>query len=311
MATQFVSVSAMSDAALQGTVVDAFRTSIDENEKLWKSTLGFEESETTKPFEEYENWAGIGSAPPRREGEQFVTDTPKQGFRLRISQLEYGIMIPISESTWRFVKRGEKNLREVMKPAEMVAESMAVTNEILASDIYGNAFSASFTGPDGVSLVSNAHVLIRGGTDSNYLGAVSFSQSSLEAAIVQGDRMKEDTGLQRGVKPGKRRLVIPNEYQFEAKRILESTGQSNTANNAINALKDEGLMPAKNRWLPSTTNWFIRNMGETNTLHAIFETKPKVDSFGDDKLHMRYFRCYQMCAFAFGLNWRGVQGSDF
>lgn len=312
MSTQFLSTSSMSDAAIQGTVKKAFRTSIEKNEMLWKKSLGFEEMETDKPFEEFENWAGIGVASQRQEGERFRTDVPKQGFRTRINQLFYGIMIPISEQTWKYVKRGHKNIREVMKPAEMVAESMATCNELLASDIYGNAFSATAQPhADGVALISASHVLIRGGTDSNYLGAVSFSQSSLEAAIIQADRFKEDTGLQRGVKTGKRTLVLPNEYQFEAKRILESTGQHNTANNAINALKDEGLVVAKNRYLPSTTNWFIRHSGEENCLLAIFGEKPQIKEFGDNQVHIKYFQCFQECAFGIGLNWRGLQGSDF
>lgn len=311
MATAGVTTTQFDDAAIRGTVKDAFVATYKETTPLWKSTLGFEEEETNRPFEEWTSFTEIGLAARKEQLQQVAIDVPKQNYTKRINVIAYAIMVPASEEAIRFLKAGTGPLRTVVQPAQMAARSMKQTNEVLASDVYGNAFSSSFTGMDGVALVSASHKLGRGGTDSNYIGTVSLSQSGIEAAMVQSRSFKDDVGLPVGIMDGKRILVIPPAYEFEAERILTSTLQSNTANNAINTLKDKNISPQVNRYLPSSTNWFIRNMGEKQCLIALFETKPNLDDFGDDKTMTKYFRAYEMCAFDFGLNWRGIQGSDF
>lgn len=311
MATVGLSSSAWSDAAIKGTARSCFLSENEKAAKKWEKTLGFEEAKVDSPYEEYMNAADIGLAPRKEEFAQVATDTPKQGYTMRLYVLAYAVMIGISEEMIRYLRKGKMSVKEVMKPTEMVARSLAYTNEVLASDVYGNAFDTNFTGKDGQPLISTAHKLVRGGTASNKIGTVSFSQSSLEAALIQRTRFVNELGLPIGARDGKTILVLPPEYMFEAKRILQSTGQSNTANNAINALKDEDLDPRYNQWLPSTTNWFIRNMGETDCLYANFETKAELRDFSDDKTHAKWFQAYQNVAFGFGLNWRGVMGSDF
>lgn len=310
MATSGLTTHQMDDAAMRGTIKSAFRVKYKESTPKWKS-MGFEEESTVRPWEEYTSFTGIGLAPRKEENQQVAIDVPKQNYTRRINVYEYAIMIPVSEAMDRFIKRGVVSIREYIKPSEMTAESMKQTNEVLAVDIFGNAFNSAYSGSDGVALVSTAHKLGRGGTASNYIGVASFSQSSIEAAVIQGDRFLDDVGLQVGVKDGKRKLIIPVEYRMEARRILKSEKQSNNNTNAINALIDEDLDVVSNRYLPSTTNWFMVNAGETDGLHCNTETEAEMRSFKDDKTHTKYFQAYQMKGFDFGLNWRRVQGSDF
>jgi len=298
------------DASIRGTVKDAFRVKYKESKPRWKM-LGFEEDTTNRPWEEYTSWSGMGLTPRKEENQQVVIDVPKQNQTLRVTVYEYALMMAISEAADRFIKNGTMSIRQYIQPSEMLAESVKQTNEILAADIFGQAFSTGSLGMDGVPLVSATHELGRGGTDSNYLGTASFSQSSLEAALIQGDRFKDDVGLQVGVKEGKRKLLIPPEYRMEAKRILKSEKQSNNNLNAINVLFDEDLEVVVNRYLPSQSNWFFVNSGEPQGLFCNVETEAQMRSFKDDKTHTKYFQVYQMIAFAFGLNWRRVQGSDF
>ena len=44
---------------------------------------------------------------------------------------------------------------------------MANTKEVKGADVLNNAFSSSFTGGDGVSLINTAHPLSGGGTAAN------------------------------------------------------------------------------------------------------------------------------------------------
>lgn len=308
MATAGVTTHQFDDAAIRGSIKSAFRVTYDNTKPLWKD-LGFEESDTIKPWEEFSSFTGIGLAPQREEFQQVAIDVPKQNYTQRVNLLEYAIAIPVSDTALRFLKRAQVQLKDALKAPKMAAESMSQTNEVLASDVFGNAFSTDFTGMDGVPLVSTAHKLGRGGTTSNHLGAVSFAQASLEAAIIQANKFPDDVGLPVGVRNGERWLVLPEEYSFEADRILNSTQQSNTANNAINTVKGK-FVSKPNRYLPSTSNWFVVNKGEEDGLHAIFETKPMMKEFSDDKVHAMFFEAYQMVAFTFGLNWRRVQGSN-
>lgn len=310
MATMALTSHQFDDAAMRGTIKSAFRKKYEESKPLWKN-MGFEEETTTRPWEEYTSYTGLGLAPRKEENQQVVIDTPKQNYTRRITVFEYALMMAMSEAMDRFIKRGTVAVRQYIRPAEMIAEALKQTNEVLAADIFGNAFSAAFTGADGVSLVSASHKLGMGGTASNYIGLASFSQSSLETALIQGDRFVDDRGLQVGVADGKRILVIPPEYRMEAKRILKSTHESNNNTNAINVLHDEQLDPQPNRYLPSFTNWFIVNTGEKDGLIALTETETEMRSFKDDKTHTKYFQGYMMRGFDFGLNWRRVQGSDF
>lgn len=310
MATQGVSSHQFTDAAIRGTIKSSFIKQLKAGKPYWERS-GFEKMTSTKPFEEFTSFTGTGIASRKEEFQQVSTDAPKQNYTKRVSFTVFAMAIPVSEEALRFLKRGSMSGREFLKPATMAANSMKQTNEILGSDVFGNAFDANYLGPDGVSLVSNAHKLGRGGTSSNYIGKASFSQTSIEAADIQADRFPDDVGLQVGVAQGKKKLLIPPEYKFEAKRILNSTQQSDTANNAINALKDEDYSFEINPYLPSVTSWFKINEGETDGLYAIFETEPEARDFSDDKTHTMFFEAYEMVGYDFGLNWRRVQGSDF
>jgi hypothetical protein len=57
------------------------------------------------------------------------------------------------------------------------------------------------------------------------------------------------------------KLIIPKELMFEAERILKSTLQNDTANNAVNALKTTGMFKGGvvvNHYLTDADAWFIR-----------------------------------------------------
>ncbi len=310
MATNGISSHQWTDAVINGTIKSSFLKRINSKKPYWKRS-GFEQSSTKKPFEEFTSFTGIGVASRKEEFQPVGLDAPKQNYTRRVNMTVFAQAIQISEEAERYLKNGTMSGKEFLKPAVMVADSMTQTNELLASDVFGNAFDATnYPGSDGVALISASHKLGRGGTASNYLGRVSFSQSSIEAALIQADRFPDDVGLQVGVMQGKRKLLLPPEYRFEAKRILNSTQQSDTANNAINALQGEDLTYEVNPYLPSTTSWYVINEGEEDGLYAIFETEPMAKQFTDDKTHSSFHEGYENVGFDFGLNWRRLQGSD-
>jgi hypothetical protein len=189
-----------------------------------------------------------------------------------------------------------------------VADSLATACEILAADVYGNAFSTT-KGllPDGYPICSASHKTPRGTTFSTTLGAVSFSDTGIETALITADKMPAGNGIPGGIKSVA--IVGPPEYKFKAARILESDLESSSANNAINALKGEGLKYKANRYLASTTNWFLRNKVD-NGLVALWGEKPNVQEVGLDLQRAVVFSGNMMVAFACAGNARVLLGSS-
>jgi hypothetical protein len=73
--------------------------------------------------------------------------------------------------------------------------------------------------------------------------------------VIQIGQAVNDRGLNIALRPKK--LIVPVNLMFEAKRILKSEQQSGNANNDINALK--GMFDfTVNHYLTDTDAWFIK-----------------------------------------------------
>jgi len=309
MATESITSHEFDDASLRGTIMKMWRHRNGMQAKRWEKQ-GFKKMTTKKPFEEFSRMSGIGPAPIKEQNAQTKIDVPKQGETKRVNVTARAVMIPISEEMQRFLSRGQISPRQVLKPTEMVNDSVHIAMETDAADIFANAFdTTNAPGPDLVSLVNDSHRLIKGGTDSNYIGPVSFDQASLEAAAVQSRKFLDDVGIPVGVGDGERILALPEDYVEEAERILMSTLQSDNANNAINVLKNKRYRIEGNPHFASSSNWFVVHPQIDGCLIMLVETEPRVDDFGDDKTGTRFFRAYVMYGVDF-YEWRGIQGSD-
>ena len=141
-----------------------------------------------------------------------------------------------------------------------LARSMAHTKQVKAANVLNNAFSASYTGGDGVSLINTAHTLADGGSLANRQTTMSdLNETSLENALISISTFVDDRNMilaLRGMK-----LIVPPQLQFVADRLLETPGRVGTADNDINAVKNMGLLPegyTVNHFLTDTDAWFIR-----------------------------------------------------
>ncbi len=149
-------------------------------------------------------------APRREELAQAAVDIVKEGYTTRVNQYSYGINLPVSREALKF-----KQYRDAIMGAESVNESLWNSVEILCADVYANAFSSTVgLLPDGLPICSASHKLPRGGTFSTALGAVSFTETGIEAALIQGSKMPGGHGIPVGVKGTK--VIIPEDYKFKA-----------------------------------------------------------------------------------------------
>jgi hypothetical protein len=110
-----------------------------------------------------------------------------------------------------------------------------------------------------VVLCSTAHPLVSGGVNSNTPStAADLNETSLENAVIQIAAWTDERGLLIAAKPKK--LIIPPSLQFVATRLLETELRVGTADNDINALKNNGSISegyTVNHYLTDTNAWFL------------------------------------------------------
>jgi hypothetical protein len=294
-------VTANESAALKETLLFAFKTASDGTPEY--KGMGINEVSSNDAYEEMVEYAGFGPAPVKEQMAQMAVDVVQQGYTKRITQVASAVMMPVSEEAIRFQK-----YKEAIDAAGSIAESLRLRVEYLVSDMFGNAFDATnFAGPDGASLCSLTHKLIRGGTFSNRMATdASLSETALETITVQCRKMPGSHGHPVGVQP--RRVIGPPDLEWEAKRILNSAQQNDTMNNAINAIKGEGMVWKGNRFLPSSTNWFV-GTSAPKSLYIIWTKKAEFRDYEVNAQRAKVFDGYQML----GVDWvdpRGLIGSN-
>jgi len=216
----------------------------------------FEQNKSDKAYEEDLGISSFGLAVVKTEGSPISYDTERQGFTSRYNHVVYALGFIITREIYEDDLYGKVGAQK----AKALARSLRQTKELVAANIYNRAFTAGYTGGDGVVLCSTAHVNVAGGTFSNKIATdADISEAALEQAVIDIAGYRDDRGLLIAAKPDK--LVIPYQLQFEAKRILGSDGRVGTDLNDANVLKDSGIFSQVivNHYLNSTGNddWFI------------------------------------------------------
>lgn len=288
-------------ASLKETLLFAFKTASEGPPEYKK--CGFQEIESNDAYEEMTEYAGFGPAPEKPQMATMAVDTVQQGYTKRVNQTAYAIMMPVSREAKRFSK-----YKEAIDGAGSIKESLNLRVEYLCADIFANAFDATnFAGPDGASLCSTSHKLIRGGTYSTRMATdASLSETAIETIITMTRKMPGSHGHPVGVMPKK--IVGPYDLEMEAKRVLKSDKQNDTMLNATNAIKDEGLTFQGNRFLASTTNWFTVTSAKKG-LYVIWTTKPDFEEFGVNAQQATVYSGYMMLGVDY-VDPRAVIGSN-
>ena len=206
-------------------------------------------------YEEDQEVTGFGLAPIKPQGQATAYDTMQQGVTSRFTHIAYSLGFIITQEAF------DDNLYEKvgMQRTGSLAFSMRQTKENVVANMYNRAFNSSYTGGDGVQLISASHPTLAGNQSNALAVAADLSEASLEDLCIQIGQAVNSRGLRISLQP--KSLIVPINLQFEAARILKSVGQNDTANNAINALRSMGMFSegAKvNHYLTDTDAFFIR-----------------------------------------------------
>jgi len=214
----------------------------------------YDTENSERSFEEEQKLSGFGAAPVKNEGSAIVYDNAQEAFTARYTHETVAMGFAITEEAM------EDNLYDSLSAryTKALARAMAYTKQVKAASLLNTGFT-SFQSGDGVTLFNTAHPTVSGVTNSNRPGTdVDLNETALEQAVIDIAAFKDERGLLIAARP--RKLIIPPSSQFIATRLLETEQRVGTADNDVNALRNNGAIPggyAINHYLTDTDAWFL------------------------------------------------------
>lgn len=262
----------------------------------------FNMNSSNRAFENVTGVVGFDYLSEKPEGQAINYDTMLQGYDTNYEHVTYGLGFRTSMESL------QDDVDGIMRRGAMaLGASARYTPEIVAADVFNNAFSSTTGSPDGVALCATNHPLIGGGTASNELDpGADLSVTSLQNLVNQMAQTVNDRGQKLMIQP--RHLIVPQELSWTAEQLLGSPGLPGTADNDINSLRMMGMTWSTWHYLTDANNWFLQADVSETELHFFwrmpFATDHDMDfDTGDGKSKI-------IGRFSVGWSdWRGLHGS--
>ena len=215
------------------------------------------ETETSeRSFEEETKLSGFSAAPVKNEGSAIAYDNAQEAFTARYNHQTIALGFSLTEEAV------EDNLYDTLSAryTKALARAMSYTKQVKAAAVLNNGFTGGVNaGGDGVALFSTAHPLVSGGVNSNTQATpTDLNETALENAVIQIAAWTDERGLLIAAQP--RKLIVPPNNQFVATRLLETELRTGTADNDINAIKNNGSIPegyTVNHYLTDPDAYFL------------------------------------------------------
>lgn len=216
--------------------ITGYRPAVEE--AVWRQLVTIKNSK--RAYEECAYFGGLGLIPKKPEGTDIDYDTFVQGPTKRWTHATYALGVKISEEL----------IDDALYP-DIPTEMGQITRELGVSaretqqakvmNLFNNITATTYhTGADALALASASHTQLRGGTWSNLLSpAADLSASMLQTCIKNFETIKSDEGRYQIITP--RKMLINPAIEWQAKELLQSGYDPESANNAINALKSRNL----------------------------------------------------------------------
>ena len=238
----------------------------------------YQMEKSKKAYEVDLQWEGLGLVPEKDQGAQIDYDSMSQGFVPKYVHLTYALGIAATKEMLADEQYGVLTSR-----TKALAKSTVQTRNTTGAAVFNNGFDTSFVMPggDGKPLFSATHGNgPHGGTFSNIAAtAGDLTESTLEDMLIQIKNATDARGLKISLRATK--LCVPPAYAFIAQRILNSELQSDSANNAINAVRSMNSLPdgfMTNPYFTDTDAWFVMTDADEG-MKCIVRQEPE---FGED-----------------------------
>lgn len=191
------------------------------------------------------------------ENEDYSYERARQGYDKTFVMSKYTSGFSISREA-----RDDGKYDMIADLTRKMARSAKESQEIQAMDIFNGGFS-TVTAPDGLSLFNTAHTLPSGGTFSNRASvAADLSDGSLRSALVAfSTGFVGDSGIIYNIAP-KILLVHESERRtaeelIGSERRVNNVASDNGPTNAMNALRNDGLIVVSSPHLTDIDSWFL------------------------------------------------------
>jgi hypothetical protein len=208
------------------------------------------------------------------EGESVIYDDPLAVQTVEYTPIRFGLGYKITQEMVDHELYGQvdKYERALIKSAIDLQEVKAA---LLLNNGFGTTDDDGFAaaGFDGLQLFSTAHSRLDGGVTWRNRPStdIDLSVTGLQNALIDLERTVDDRGRPQYLRP---QLVLINpEDRFTAKEILESEYKPGTANNEINALKDEGLSFMVSHYITDTDSWFV--FSDQHDCNFVWDQRPR------------------------------------
>ena len=264
----------------------------------------FEANTSVKAFEEDVLLEGFREAAVKPEGGSITFDTAAELWTARYNHNTVALAFSLTEEAEEDGLYGSLGKRYV----KALARSMAHTKEITASNVLNNGFDGSYTGGDGLELLSTAHVTANGTQSNELTTSADLNETSLEQLLINISDAVDDRGIPAAFTG--EALILPTALQFVATRLLESTLRTATAENDINAIRSGGYLPQGfkvNQRLTDNDAWFVTT--DCPDGMKMFQRRAiKKGLEGDFETGNIRYKASERYSFGW-TNWRGMYGS--
>jgi len=198
---------------------------------------------------------GFGLMPVRTQGAPTTYTGHSQGYVSRYTHVAYSLGFIV---TYEELK---DNLyaKVAGSRAKALGFSKRQTKENVGANVYNRAFNASYLGGDGLELLSTLHTSTAGTWSNELNPAADISEVALEDLCIQIMGATDENGLKIALQPNA--MIVPRQLWFEANRIMKSTLQNDSANNALNVLRSTNALPGGikvNHYFTDADAYFIR-----------------------------------------------------
>ena len=223
-----------------------------------------------KPFVRTTTVASFGQVPTKAEGAAVTYEDLAQGFDTTYQADTYELAFRASKEAL-----DDEQEEVVSDAARALGSSMNYTYDVDHANLFNNGFTSTTGAPDGVALFSTAHPLVGGGTNQNRPttdGDLSVAQ--LRVALNDIANTKDDAGKIVHWRP--KVLLVSYNQKWLAMELLGSELRADTADNAITAFKDDGLVVVATPYLTDTNAFYLLAEPSKHNVRTYWRERPNV-----------------------------------
>lgn len=246
---------------------------------------------------------GLGAMQAKPEGTDVTYGDPIPGGTKVYTHTATALGYKVTQEMQRHELYGQ-----IAKLETSLMRSAVQQQETDAANILNNAFSTTVTGfVSGESLCSTSHARLDGGTaQSNRPGTdINIGVTALQNAVIQFHVWLDDRG--RPFLSIPRLLVVHPNDLMTVRELLGSDYKPGTANNEINALREDNLQYMVSHYVTDTNAWFL--LGDNHDLNFIWDLRPQLDM--DEDFDSKDIKRTLVQSYSSGFGeWRGVYGSS-